>query len=302
MNPLTNIRHKYLSGLYLCAILLFAKFAAADDQVHRQQQACDENFEQCVKTGEWNFSISVGLGLRTNPLFQSDDIPLVILPEFSYYGENFFIDNLDLGYTLIDTPQHSLNLIATPSFDSVFFSRWDPGNLFVNLSSISGDSLATPAPGEDNFTQINPDELSKRKFSYLAGIEYSQDFKQSQLQISLLNDITNTHSGKEVRFAYAYYFSRSFSTTIGFTWKDKNLTDYYYGVEPDEIIDNRGAYQASASINPLIRFSYNSVPENHGNWRLSLELQKLDSQITHSPILNDEYVVTFYLGKRFNFE
>lgn len=279
--------------------MLFAKYATADDH---QQQTCDENFEQCVETGEWNFSISVGVGLRTNPLFQSDDIPLVILPEFSYYGDSFFIDNLDLGYTLIDTPKRSLNLIATPSFDSVFFSRWDPGNLFVNLSSFTGDSLASPAQSEDNFTQINPDELSKRKFSYLAGVEYNHDFGNSQLQISLLNDITNTHSGREIRFAYAYYFSHSFSATLGFTWKDKNLTDYYYGVDSDEIVDNRGAYQASASINPLIRFSYNSAPENNENWRLNLEIQKLDSQITHSPVLNDEYVVTFYLGKRFSFE
>ena len=300
MNPLTNIRTKLLAGLHLCAIFTFTNFASASEHTF-QQQTCDESVEHCVETGEWNFSISVGLGLRSNPLFQSDNIPLVILPEFSYYGESFFIDNLDLGYTLFDTPKHNLNLIATPSFDSVFFSRWDPGNLFVNITSISGDSLSTPDQSEDNFTRINPDELSKRKFSYLAGIEYGQDFKHSQLQISLLSDITNTHSGKEIRFAYAYYFSHSFSTTLGFTWKDKNLTDYYYGVDADEIVDNRGAYQASASINPLVRFSYNSVPENSENWRLSLEIQRLDSQITNSPILKDEYVVTFYLGKRFDF-
>ncbi len=270
--------------------------------MQRQLQSCAEKNLQCIETGEWNFSISVGIGLRTNPLFASNNIPLVILPEFSYYGESFFIDNLDLGYTLLASETSSLNLIATPSFDSVFFNRWDPGNLFVNLTSSTSDTLSVQGSAVDNFTQINPDELSKRKFSYLAGIEYSQDFEKSLLQVSLLNDITDTHSGREIRFAYAYSFSHSFSTTLGFTWKDKNLTDYYYGVDPDEIVDDRGAYQPSASFNPFVRISYNSETSNNDSWRFSLEYQKLDSQITKSPILDNDYVVTFYVGKRFTFQ
>ena len=289
----------------LCGILLFAGSASANEPVQRPPQSCEEKESQCVETGEWNFSISVGIGLRTNPLFQSDNIPLVILPEFSYYGESFFIDSLDLGYTLLDSETSSLNLIATPSFDSVFFNRWDPGNLFVNLTSNSAGSVSASSafePSGDNITQINPGELSKRKFSYLAGIEYSQDFEKGLLQVSLLNDITDTHSGKEIRFAYAYSFSHSFSTTLGFTWKDKKLTDYYYGVDPDEIVDDRGAYQPGASFNPFVRISYNSETSNNDSWRFSLEYQMLDSQITKSPILIDDYVVTFYIGKRFRFE
>ena len=291
-----------MSRLSLISILLCSSFAGANDQTTQQTQFCDDIHNQCVESGQWNFSISIGLGLRTNPLFESNNIPLVILPEFSYYGDRFFIDNLDIGYTVFDTEKSNLNLIATPSFDSVFFNRWDPGNLFVNLASNAGNSFTTPDQSEDNFTQINPDELSKRKFSYLAGLEYSQDFKNGLLQISLLKDITDTHSGKEIRFAYAYSFSHSFSTTLGFTWKDKNMTDYYYGVNPDEIIDDRGAYQASASFNPFVRVSFNTETGNNDSWRYSLEYQKTDSQITKSPIVNDDYVVTFFVGKRFRFD
>lgn len=301
MNLLSDKNTTFLSRFILYSTLLSAGLATAGD-LERQQQSCDSTYEQCVKTGEWHFSLSVGAGLRTNPLFESDNIPLVVLPEFSYYGENFFIDNLDIGFTLFDSAQDSLNLIATPSFDNVFFNRWDPGNLFVNLTSTVGDSLSTPVQPEDNFTQINPDELSKRKFGYLAGIEYSRYSENSLLQVSLLNDISNTHSGKEVRFAYAYSFNQSFTSTLGFTWKDKNLTDYYYGVDSDEIVDDRGAYLAGSSINPFVRVSYNTESNNNDSWRISLEFQKLDSQITNSPILNDDYVITFYVGKRFNFD
>ena len=104
-------------------------------------------------------------------------------------------------------------------------------------------------------------------------------------------------------FAYAYSVNRQLKTTLGFTWKDKNLTDYYYGVDEDEIIDDRGAYQADASFNPFIRISFHTpADENGDNWRLSFEYQKLDQQISQSPILIDNYVMTFYVGKRFEFK
>lgn len=291
-----------MSRLGLVGILVSSCFVNANDQTPPPNQFCDEIHNQCVESGQWDFSISIGVGWRTNPLNESDNIPLIILPEFSYYGDRFFIDNLDIGYTVSDTEVSSLNLIATPSFDSVFFNRWDPGNLFVNLASNVSGSLTTPDQVEDNLTEINPSEISKRKFSYLAGLEYSQDFENSLLQVSLLNDISNTHSGKEIRFAYAYSFSHSFSTTLGFTWKDKKLTDYYYGVNPDEIVDDRGAYQASASFNPFVRITLNTESGDKESWRFSLEFQKLNNQITKSPIVNDDYVMTFFMGKRFRFD
>lgn len=291
-----------MSALCLISILLFSNLTEAKDQAALQQNICDEHRDQCVESGEWTFSVSIGIGLRTNPLFESDNIPLIILPEFSYYGDRFFIDNLDLGYTVFSTANNSLNLIATPSFDSVFFDRWDPGNLFVNLTSNVGDSLTPSNQVEYNLTRINPNELSTRKFSYLAGLEYSQDFENGLLQFSLLNDISDTHSGKEIRLAYAYSLSHFFSTAFGFTWKDKNLTDYYYGVNPDEIVGDRGSYQASASFNPFVRISLNTATGHNDFWRLSLEVQKLDSQIAKSPIINDEYVVTFFVGKKFKFD
>lgn len=292
-NPLHIKRAAYL---LLLLILATAKLVRANEL----PLSCNEKIEQCTKVGEWNFSLSIGVGLRSNPLFESDNIPLVILPEFSYYAEHFFIENLDIGYNLIDSSRSSLNIIATPSYDSVFFNRWDPANLLVELSSGQTDSTSFTMP-EDNRTQIIPRELSKRKFGYLAGVEYSYQFEKHMLQLSLLSDINNNHSGKEFRFAYAHSFNQIFSSTLGFTWKDKNLTDYFYGVNADEIVDDRGAYQAGASFNPFIRFSLNTQTSGADSWRLSLEYQKLDSQITSSPILDDDYVVTFFAGKRFQF-
>ena len=284
-------------GIFLASFLLLSQAIQAEEPSH-----CDDLTESCIETGKWNFAVSIGVGLRSNPLVDSDNIPLVLLPEFSYYSDNFFIENLDFGYTLFDSTEMSFNLIATPSYDSVFFKRWDPGNLLVNLTSglNANQQLAGQISQlQDRATEINPSELSNRNFSYLGGIEYSKQYNNSSLQLSILSDITNTHSGNEIRAAYAYSFNKNIRATFGFTWKDSKLTDYYYGIAPEEIVDDRGVYDASSSFNPFIRITFDERSKSDSDWRFSFEYQKLDRQISNSPILNDDYVITFYAGKRF---
>lgn len=255
--------------------------------------------ENCVASGEWHFGVSVGIGLRTNPLNNSDNIPLVFLPQFSYYGDNFFIENLDFGYNLIDSKASQLNILATPNYDSVFFNRWDPSNIFVDIRANTNIQATGITTQEDNLTEIDPKEVSKRKFSYLGGFEYSYSWQKSYLQFSLLTDISGIHSGSEARFAYQYKLNPYFSTTLGFTWKDQALTDYFYGIKNNEVIDNRGAYQASSSISPFVRLTM-KTSERKDSWRVSLELQKLDTSISESPLLKDDMIITFFVGKTFN--
>ncbi len=92
----------------------------------------------CVPVGEWQFAVGLGLGLRTNPLFDEKETPLVVLPEVVYYGERFFINNMELGFTLADTRKHQLNLLAMPSYDQMYFNRWDPLNFFSDPGNVSG--------------------------------------------------------------------------------------------------------------------------------------------------------------------
>lgn len=258
-----------------------------------------ENCDNCAEIGEWSLALSAGIGIRTNPLLNGKDIPLILLPEISYYGENFFIENLEIGYTLVDTPKHMINIVAVPSYDRVFFSRWDLGNIFVDISSFAAFEVEPLSIPEDNLTQINDDELTPRKFSVLGGLEYSRQFNHSSLQLSLVTDLTNTHSGTEARFAFSQQVQENISTTVGFTWKDAKLTDYYYGINDNEVIDNRGAYSANSSISPFIRFSWLINSHNKNAWRLSIDYQKLDKEISHSPLVDEDYSVTFFVGKRF---
>src|ERR1700692_3784725 len=96
---------------------------AADD--------CKGPSADCVAVGGWNFSVALGAGAMTNPLVAGKPIPLVVVPQFSYYGKRFFIDDLDLGFTLAETGGNTFNLVASPGYDRVFFYRSDLQNIFV---------------------------------------------------------------------------------------------------------------------------------------------------------------------------
>lgn len=104
-------------------------------QVHAAQgdQDCKGASDDCVAVGRWNISVALGAGVRTNPLLHGEDIPLVLVPQISYYGKRFFLDNLDFGFTLAERGASTFNLIATPGYDRVFFYRSDLQNFFIGF-------------------------------------------------------------------------------------------------------------------------------------------------------------------------
>ena len=100
------------------------------------QTACKSPSVDCVAVGDLAVSVSVGYGTRTNPVAGRDDIPLFVLPQVSYYGKRFFLESLEPGVTLYESDAHTFNLIASPGFDRVFFSRKDLQNVIVPLAAV----------------------------------------------------------------------------------------------------------------------------------------------------------------------
>ncbi len=272
---------------------------------------CDAENSACVAVGNWDFKLGLGLGVRSNPLIDSDNIPLIVIPQLSYYGKRFFIDNLDIGYSLFESEQHMVNIISTPNYDRVFFERSDPSNLLVDLTqSASGAipnssldnsdrSSSTPSPSRNaNFT------LDRRDFSLLGGVELSSAFSWGELQLMLLSDISNVHNGQEFRFAYRTSAQNDkvyFGLTLGFNWKSAEVLDYYYGVDNNETNRATAVYQANAGITPFVRVQFRRLLNNKWQGLLSLQHESLSNQIKNSPIVIDENVTTAFLGVIYDF-
>lgn len=289
-----------------------ADLAAADpNNSSKINASCVDNLEQnnsdCALIGQWQFGLSVGLGIRTNPLYDGDNIPLILLPSVNYYGERFFINNLDIGFTLSESDQFSMNLLTTPSYDRVYFSRWDLNNIFVDISSGSVTNSIPAFIGDLNsetagYAEISAYQLKSRKTSWMAGLEWHYQPGDNHFQFSVLRELGNNHKGHEIRFAWSPpKINQFWSSTLGLTWKDAKMTNYYYGLTEDEVSSTQITYQAKSSIVPFFRINWKLADGEQSFWHAKLEYQQFDQSITKSPIVESSGGMTFFIGKHFNF-
>merc|ERR1711965_8443 len=103
-----------------------------------QLPSCAELYPQHLysdSSSPWRIGFSAGLGERSNPLINSDDIPIYGVIQLSYFGERFFFDNGDIGWHLTSGENWSTNLIAGIGGERSFYS-------FLNSSSVGFESVA----------------------------------------------------------------------------------------------------------------------------------------------------------------
>ncbi|MGX5200994.1 MipA/OmpV family protein [Aliikangiella sp. IMCC44632] len=295
------MRTSYYSLIGMIGLLLCHKPLATE-------VSCETEFD-CASVGSWSFGITTGVGVRTNPLADGKNIPLVLLPAVSYYGENFFIDNLDVGYTFYENQDWAVNALITPAYDRIFFNRWDIQNIFVDFTTSSiapasdvSDSLDSQDPPLNEYIEVLDYSTRPRKTSIMGGLELNAKIFEGDLQLNLLQEVTKQHHGSEVRLAYAQRLKHSgWTSTLGFTWKSAKMTNYYYGLELSEISPNQSTYTAKSSLNPFIRISWKELTQSDSYWRFAIEYQKLDSEISRSPIVSKNNVMTIFIGKHFDF-
>ncbi|HEY0341085.1 MAG TPA: MipA/OmpV family protein [Steroidobacteraceae bacterium] len=275
---------------------------------------CKGESSDCVPVGGWNFSIALGAGVRTDPVVHEGNIPLVVIPQFSYYGEHFFLDDLDAGVTFLDNDHTTLSLIASPGYDRVFFYRSDPQNIFVTgldtLNSTPGTGSQKPggalSPGGDaTGSKPPPNDATglstttpttkfpprSRAWTYLAGPEWTFKYAGVTGQVDVLHEITGHNHGDEIRAALGIPLSRvggAWTADVGITWKSAAIVNYYYGAP--------GIYDAGAALDPFVKLAYSRPLK--GKWKITafVECERLGNAIADSPIVNEHFVTTAFVG------
>ena len=267
--------------------VLVAIAAAAGPQAAAAQTPCKAPSADCIPVGDLQLSLSFGYGTRTNPVVGRDDIPLFVIPYVSYYGKRFFLESLEPGFTVYGSDAHTFNLIATPGFDRVFFSKHDLQNVVVPFAAAPPSFVAQV---EDQTIAVGHPHTT-----YLAGPEWL--FRRGNVigQVSALYEVTGRHKGYEARAAVSaplIQSKQSLAINAGLTWKSAATVDYYYGV-PD-------VYRANDALSPFVKLSY-ALPLSE-RWTLTafVHYEYLDDTIVDSPIVTDREVVTAFAG--FNFK
>lgn len=286
----------------------------------------------------WSLGLALGQGARDNPLINGESIDINAVIDFSWYGERFFFDNGDFGYTLTGDNAWSLNAIATFNNERHFFNyltgkTFGLESVLDNRFGIAGngplDPDTGPRPGEpkpelpqtdgtgltDGNSSIltgleSPDflnrntELPDRDFALNGGLEFLYISPFGDLQAQVLLDVSRTHKGQEAWLSWSKpWFTRrsEFALTLGAEWKSHNLVGYYYGVEPDEAFDGRAAYAGASGTNTFIRLAARHRLGRHWNLVGMVEREFLSKAISNSPIVDQDAVDTFFAGLYYQF-
>jgi outer membrane protein len=287
-----------MSNYCKCGLILGLIIAAG--AARAGNAVCPGPDDDCAVVGKWNISVAVGAGEITNPLYNSKNIPLVLIPHVSYYGKRFFLDDLDLGWTLFDGVVNNFSLIATPGYDRIYFYRTDPQNFFVTGLTSAGTPEYAQVPGNSPIggAGANAAKVSAhpRRFTYLAGPEWTFRYGRLSGQVDLLREITDQNNGDEVRAGLGIPLLRrkgTLSANFGLTWKSASIVNYYYG-EP-------GIYEGGSSLNPFARLAY-TIPLS-SKWRFDAfyQYERLGNAIANSPIVAEHSVATMFVGAIYTF-
>ncbi len=284
-----GIGRKCLSTLPLAAALLAGAICAPVDAAP-VPGPCTAPSIDCVEVGQLDISVSLGIGSRSNPVLGEDDIPLVVIPQISYYGKRFFLENLDFGFTLHEGKSSTFNLIASPGYDRVFFYRDDLQNFFVS-GATGAITVAAPAEGGGDFDLSHEFEVRPRRTTYLAGPEWLFQYGDIVGQVDALYEVTGRHDGYEVRAAVAapiIQTEHSLVASAGLTWKSAEIVRYYYGIE--------GYYEPGSALSPFLKLGYTRALSDRWSINAFVHYERLGSAIADSPIVSDQGVTTAFAG------
>lgn len=256
-----------------------------------------------ITTDQWQFAVAVGYGYLDNPRAKAKPIETYVLPSWRYYGENAYVDNFTLGYSVVENDSFYLDVQSKLNEDGMFFELDGISNLFAtDLFGIKDQRLPVSRPGKE----VQPVVYSniKRKVSYLGGVVAGWYSPFGELSFGAFNDISSVHNGSELQLRYKLtgdLFRIRWGLELGATHKNLELIKYYYQVTDAERQRIIYTYQPKATINSHIRLVANKALAT--NWSLVaiIEYNHLGAGISNSPMMGQSSYISGFAGISYTF-
>jgi MipA family protein len=254
----------------------------------------------------WRLGAALGYGERSNPLIQSDDIPVVIDLDIAYFGDRWFFDNGDLGLQVLDNAVFTTNLVARVNSDRAFFSKTN--TRYVTYSLMAGGATTeirnslTGAPLTP--TEALPLKPPDRSYAIEAGIETLFGGGWGQASLRAFHDVSGAHEGYEIAADYSYRITRgrmTLSPSVGLSWKSAAMSDYYWGVQPDEADLTLTAYEAGGGLGWQAGMKMNYYVTKKTRIAVSANYERLQHSVAMSPLVEQDYVLGYFAGMAWQF-
>ena len=183
--PCGTLRGWQRSGLWRLAAQAqsdAAAVAAADTAVPTARDAGPDAPRPLPEQKSWRFGVGLGYGERTNPLIQSDDIPVIVDLDIAWFGKRWFFDNGDLGFALFDNERFTTNIVARVNSDRAFFSKTNTRYVNFSLRRRRGSAARRPPTRHRRASDRAPLALKvpKRDYAVELGLEMLLDGEWGQ--------------------------------------------------------------------------------------------------------------------------
>lgn len=275
--------------------------------ITQAQECIDESV--CVDQGQWQIGVALGAGVRTNPLVDGKNIPLVVQLDLAWYGENAYFDNGELGYTWLSKERFDIDTYLSLDRERTSFSALDPANFFVPDSTpiepgvpvdpdIGGDG------GANNDLVVSSRDIAGRKWAILFGNQIRYFGERFRISLSLETDISGAHKGQRVKLEYQRFWSGQnwrFSLMPSLNYQSDKVTDYYYGLSERDQVTPDQLYKASGGIQPQLSIQFTYQLSARWHFISNASYLKLHSGLRNSPIVNDNNITNIFIGAGYRF-
>ena len=254
-----------------------------------------------AEASRWRLGAAFGYGVRSNPLIQSDDIPIVVDLDIAWFGDHFFFDNGDLGLTFLDNEYVTTSVVGRLNSDRVFFGLTD--TRYITIGNFAAAPLSTPDT-LDNLEAVESISVPDRDFAGEIGVELLTDGRWGFAQATAFHDVTGTHEGYELAASYGYGWRDQrlyIEPSVGLSYKSAAMNDYYWGVRENELFPGSPRYEVGAGTNVYARLQVGY--QINRNWSFSFvgEVERLNDAAADSPIVADQSIVAYFAGFGYRF-
>lgn len=226
------------------------------------------------ESGQWG----VGLGVigRSSPYVGSDTTVLQVIPAITYFGERLQWVGPVLRYGVLGSDR--LRLAVTASYRVGAYEE-DDSPILEGLGDrdstlLGGLGLIYEGPGRTEFELQYEHDLLDRVGGGTAAVSVSRGFQFGNLRLA---------------------------PELGVNWLSSEFADYDFGVPTSAATLERPAYSVGSSY--TVELGVGGLLELSEDWRVALNLavESLDSEITDSPIVEDDYVFKGFAAITYSF-
>lgn len=275
--------------------------------------ACSGN-ETCIEKSTWHLGIALGVGVKTNPLVDGDNIPLILLPDIAWYAEKAYFDNGELGYQWLNHSKFAFEAFLQLDQEGAFFSFYHPANI---LAPTQGNAISLPVPpdfsGPSDSTDkeikwdqdsLSIDDIANRKWALNVGIRGHYFLTSGEWQLSFQQDISNVHKGQQLGLEYSHrwlWHEFRLAVRLGTDWKSRTLIDYYYGVSERDTKLTEFYFKGTSGWQTYMSINVQKPINENWSWLANIGYRRLPTSLTGSPLIEENNIRKVFLGVAYRF-